>query len=114
MSEIRTEEELMQRLAALGDISDEQRKEVVCALLGHSRVHTFCFGYHYCARCGAQVGDSLGSVYFCPEEVIIGHMDGNCPTCRENYEKLGWQDKYLCPDPFVRAEMFGPEEADTK
>jgi hypothetical protein len=107
MSEIRTEEELMQRLEALGDITEEQRKEAVCVLLGHSMVHTFFFGYHYCARCGDQVGDSLGSVYFCPQEVVVGHMGGNCPTCRENYAKLGWQDKFLCPDPFAK-------EADSK
>lgn len=28
----------------------------------------------------------------------VGH---NCPTCRANYEKLGWEDKILTPDPFI-------------
>ncbi len=95
-----TEQELTEKLAALGDISDEQRKEVVCALVGHSKIQCFCFGYFTCSRCGAQVGDALGSTYDAAESVVIvGH---NCPTCRANYEKLGWQDKYLCPDPFAK------------
>ncbi len=94
-----TEQELTEKLEALGSITDEQRRRVVCSLLGHSKIQTGCFGYFYCARCGDQVGDSLASVYDASDVVIVGH---NCPRCRANYEKLGWEDKYLCPDPFAK------------
>jgi hypothetical protein len=100
-----TEQELMAKLTALGDISDEQRNEVTCALIGHSKIQTYCFGYYNCARCGAQVGDSLGGFYpQASEVVVVGHMGGNCPTCRANYETLTWQDKIFCPDPFAVKE----------
>lgn len=104
MAEI-TEQELMQKLASLGDITEEQRNAIVCSLLGHSKIQRFCFGYYTCSRCGALVGDSLGSVYpQASEVVVVGHMNGECSTCKTNYEKLGWQDKIFCPDPFVRTQ----------
>ena len=93
-----TEAELLNKIAALGDITEDQRNAIVCSLIGHSKIQTFCFGYYSCARCGTQLGDSLGSSYpSASEVVIVGH---NCPTCRANYEKLGWKDKLFCPDPF--------------
>jgi hypothetical protein len=45
-------------------------KSVVCSLVGHSRIQEFCFGYYTCARCGAQVGDSLGSMYPEPKQPL--------------------------------------------
>lgn len=38
----------------------ERIRAMLCAWLGHSRAFTYCFGYVYCARCEAQVGDNLG------------------------------------------------------
>ena len=77
----------------------EQAQSVICALVGHSKIETICFGYHYCARCGAQVGDTLASVYSGAEEaIVVGH---NCEVCRENYAKLDWRSKMLAPDPFA-------------
>lgn len=94
-----TEEEYHAKIAALGPMDNEQRKAVTCALLGHSRIVTNFFGRISCARCGEMVGDQLGGFGFegAPEAVIVGH---NCPICYENYTKLGWKDKVLCPDPF--------------
>lgn len=98
-----TIEEYKAKIAALEPLTDEQRKHVTCSLLGHSHIVTGCIGYIYCARCGEQVGDQLGGYFYDPLAVIVGH---NCPTCRENYEKLGWEDKVLTPDPFeVANEM---------
>jgi len=98
MSEIKSEKELMEKLELL-NLDEEQKKKVTCSLIGHSLIQTSCFGYYYYARCGSQVGDSLGSVYLNAEKtVIVGH---NCPTCKENYDKLTWKDKVLCPDPFT-------------
>lgn len=74
----------------------------VCSLIGHSRISIHCFGYRYCARCEALVGDSLGSIDTGAEQaVIVGH---NCPTCRANFEKLTWQDKVYAPDPFAESK----------
>ncbi len=97
-----TEREFLERLDAFQIEDERTRNKVVCALLGHSKIQKYFMGYYSCARCGAQVGDSLGSTYgSAPETVIVGH---NCPTCRENYAKLGWQDKLFTPEPFAEQE----------
>jgi len=72
-------------------------KKTFCTWTRHSRIHTNCFGYKYCARCGEQVGDSLAGYYYDENTVVIGH---NCPKCFENYKKLSWIDKFLTPYPF--------------
>lgn len=93
-----TKVEFQNRLAAMGKMDKDQRNRVVCALIGHSRIETLCMGYHYCGRCDAQVGDTLGSVYRGAEDcVAVGH---NCETCRANYKKLTWRDKLYAPNPF--------------
>lgn len=73
----------------------EIRRRVYCARHGHSRVSTYCFGYRYCARCEAQVGDNLASIDGGAETaVIVGH---NCETCRENSKALLEGDLALLP-----------------
>lgn len=95
-----TENELHKKLDSLGPVSDETRNEIVCALIGHSRIQTFCFGYFNCARCGEQLGDTSMGVYPGAETaVIVGH---DCPTCRENAKSLSWKDTIFCPDPFKK------------
>lgn len=97
--EIQSEKELLEKLDVLGVTDEDQKKEITCSLIGHSKIQTFCFGYYNCARCGEQVGDSLGSCYPGAEDtVIVGHK---CPTCEANYKKLTWEDKIFCPDPFA-------------
>lgn len=94
-------QELEQKIAALkglGGISEEQQREIICTLIGHSRIITICFGYVSCARCEHQIGDTLAGMFDTSDCVIVGH---NCEACRANYEKLDWTDKYLTPDPFV-------------
>jgi hypothetical protein len=91
-----TKREVMERVRGL---SQEERNQVVCALVGHSRIQTSFFGYYYCGRCNAQVGDSLGSIYpSAAAVVVVGH---NCETCRANAKTLTWRDKLFAPDPFV-------------
>ena len=93
-----TKKELFEKLKILKPESKDQRNQLICALIGHSRIQTTFFGYYYCGRCGAQLGDSLGSYYpEASEVVIVGH---NCDTCRKNFKKCTWQDKLYCPDPF--------------
>lgn len=96
-----TIEEYNAKIMGLEPLTDEQRKSITCSLLGHSHITTGCWGYVYCARCGAQVGDTLGDCFYDPLEVRVGH---NCPVCRANYKKLGWESKILTPDPFEEAE----------
>ena len=75
-------------------------KLMICSLLGHSRISTVCFGYRYCARCGDQLGDSLGSTdNGLPKAVIVNHSN-DCKNCRANYKTLSWKDKIFCPNPF--------------
>lgn len=101
--EINSENELLEKLNTIGVTDDEQKKELICSLIGHSRIQTTCFGYYYCARCGTQVGDTLAGVYpGAVDTVIVGH---NCPTCRENYKKLTWKDKVFSPDPFAENKI---------
>lgn len=75
----------------------ERVKAVFCALFGHSRIQTHCWGYWYCGRCGVLVGDSLAGVYRAEGVVIVGH---GCDQCRDNYRRLSWRDKILAPKPF--------------
>lgn len=75
-------------------------KAIFCVLFGHSDIITMCFGYVSCARCEDQIGDTLAGVYPTNKCVVVGH---NCPTCRENYKRLTWRDKFLAPDPFRRS-----------
>ena|SRR5258708_37615795 len=91
--------ELLTKIRALGKISKEQRNSVVCSLIGHSRIHTNCMGYKYCARCGEQVGDSLAGAYTGKDTVIVGH---NCKVCRKNFKALTWADKIYTADPFAK------------
>src|SRR5678816_3411289 len=92
-----TKAEVMRRVKGL---DDARRNATVCVLVGHSGIQTVCFGYYSCARCGAQVGDTLAGSYDPAKIVVIGH---NCKTCQANYEAMGWQDKLFAPDPFERA-----------
>jgi hypothetical protein len=59
-----------------------------------------CFGYRSCGRCGAQLGDNLGSVdYGQATAVIIGH---NCKVCKKNYKDCTWKDKLYVINPFTK------------
>lgn len=100
--EIKSEKELQKKLDALGLDDDEQIKRVVCSLIGHSNIQTMCFGYVYCSRCDAQVGDTLGSFYENEKQVVVGH---NCDICHKNYKKLSWKDKFMAPNPFKKEIM---------
>jgi len=94
-----TEKELQTKIAALGLPEDDPRiKGIVCQLIGHSRIVELCFGYVSCARCGDQIGDTLGGTYDLSDKIVVGH---NCETCRANYAKLNWQDRFMVGDPFT-------------
>lgn len=96
-----TRDDLVRKLAALGEITEPERNRITCALIGHSRIVTYCFGYVSCARCGDQIGDTLGGMTDLENSVVVGHA---CDICRANYEKLGWQDKLFVANPFEGQE----------
>lgn len=78
-----------------------QRAAIACAVHGHPRVKTACFGYISCARCDAQVGDTLGGSYDTSEDVIVGH---DCAACRKNARQLTRKELTFLPKE-VRDEL---------
>lgn len=96
-----TRADVMSRIHGL---SIDQQRSTVCAMVGHSRIRDYCFGYHHCARCGALRGDSLAGAYRDDDAVYPSHLkvrpipDG-C-NCAKNAESLTWRDTLYLPDPF--------------
>ena len=95
------EEDLRRKLEALGEIGIPQRNRITCILIGHSRIVTMNYGHVSCARCGDQIGDTLGGMTSLENSVVVGHA---CDICRANYEKLDWQDKLFVANPFEGQE----------
>lgn len=73
-----------------------------CVMFGHSKIVETCFGYVHCARCGDLIGDAFAGVFDGSKCVIVGH---NCKTCQENYKKLKFKDRFLCPYPFKKEDV---------
>lgn len=94
-----TKAKLIAKIKALGKITTEQKHEIVCSLIGHSKIVDLCFGYVTCARCNQQIGDTLGGIFDLKTYVIVGHK---CKECVANYKSLTWKDTYLTPDPFKK------------
>lgn len=92
-----TKSQLIAKLKALGKISIEQKKQITCSLIGHSRIIFNSFGYVHCARCGDQIGDLLGGYFDASKNVIVGHK---CEICVNNEKTLTWKDRYLAKTPF--------------
>lgn len=86
-------------------LSAEQQKAMVCALVGHSKIRDFCFGYHHCARCGALLGDSLGGAYQDDTAVYPTHLGQKIKGCHcaQNAKALTWRDTLYAPDPFAKS-----------
>lgn len=94
--------------ARIRGLTKEQQKAVVCALVGHSRIVDFCMWQYSCSRCGDVVGDSLtGTVGDRAKGwVIVGH---GCDACIENYERMGWRDKFLAHSNPVEENVNYPD-----
>lgn len=95
-----TRASLHAKLKALDPADGGARNAIVCALIGHSSIVTYCFGYVSCSRCEAQLGDTLAGAYSLKDSVIVGH---DCARCQTNYSKLGWRDKLYARAPFRKA-----------
>lgn len=105
VDKIESKEELDAALAPIkARVTEEQFKEMVCTLIGHSRIIDTSFCYVYCARCGDQIGDTLGGSFNGRDHVINGH---DCSVCRENAKALTWRDTVYAPDPFAKEPSNG-------
>ncbi len=82
----------------------EKLRRIMCALFRHSNIEDVCFGYHYCARCGDEVGDSLAGIYGNSEVVGIGC---DCELCRYRYSHMGLVDTFLTKKPEWIGETEG-------
>ena len=90
-----TLEDVKVRIAGL---AEETQRKMVCALVGHSRLLTHFFGYHYCARCEAQVGDSLGGAFQDRDNKLkLAILGCTCEQCVSNYAAFDWKDTFLVP-----------------
>lgn len=100
MAQKMTKKRVLEGLKAFGDIDDDTKKAIVCALVGHSRIVQNCFGQITCARCDAIVGDALAGYYDGSNKVFMQH---NCEACRAQYETLTWRSKLFAPS---KKEIF--------
>jgi hypothetical protein len=99
-----TKKAVLAKIEALGPgIDEDTRNGIVCALIGHSRIVDACFGQITCGRCGAIVGDTLAGCYDMKGHTVIDH---NCEACRDNYAKMGWQDKLFID----KEKVFPPRD----
>lgn len=78
------------------------QRRVQCARYGHPPVVTMFFGYVYCARCEAQIGDTLAGVFDTSRVCVVGH---DCDVCREVWNSLTREQRKLTPDPFAPREV---------
>lgn len=93
-----TRADLRAKLAALGEITKDQRNDIVCSLLGHSDIVCYSFWRFLCGRCGDIVGDKLSGATG-EKYVVIGC---DCKKCRANFKKLDWRHKLYVPSPFKK------------
>jgi len=101
---IETKKELLEVLKNIPIQSDEQKRRIICSLIGHSNICETCWGYRNCGRCGETLGDNLAGIDLGREtSVIIGH---NCKECKKNYKKCSWKDKYLVKNPFTKSRKI--------
>ena len=95
-----TKTEVLKRVKGL---NDKQKNSVVCSLVGHSNIQSYCLGYYSCGRCGEQIGDNMCGNYSNAKNVVV--IDHNCKTCRKNYKKLTWKDKLFVKNPFKKVKI---------
>lgn len=71
-------------------------RAMICAAFRHSRVLDTFFNYQYCARCGAQVGDTLGGVGV-GGPVVGLNFPADCEKCA--HDQMTFMDRFLIRKP---------------
>lgn len=81
---MKTQEELLEKLDALGKIEPEQRRAITCVLIGHSRLVAPVGALLFCARCMTP---------YTPARMdTLVYQDHDCVACNENRKRLNWED----------------------
>lgn len=82
-----------------------QKRAIYCVLNGHTPITEYCFGYHSCARCDEQLGDSLGGAYRSDSNVYVSHIGQNLDGCNclANARALKRKDRALVPAEILKA-----------
>jgi hypothetical protein len=88
-----TRAQVLEKVKALGGVTESFRNSYVCNLLGHTKVQKPEGWVNVCARCGAPVFSPT------PREgaVILGQ---DTPEMRENHSLLRWKDLLYAPVAF--------------
>lgn len=95
------QEEFERKLKVFGDLSEDQKAAITCAVYGHSKVVHSYFGYITCARCEATLGDSLLSLYGGSDDLVI--FGDQSEENKQRYSILTWEHKHRTADPFYVA-----------
>lgn len=80
-------------------------RAALCAWVGHSRLATCFFGYIYCGRCHAMIGDQIAGATR-RDVMFIGASKCNrqpCVKCLVIESRLNWRDRLLTPSSGVRS-----------
>jgi hypothetical protein len=107
-----TQESFEDKLKVFGEITEEQKSAVACAILGHSKVIDACFGQITCGRCGANLGDTLVGTYTIPEGSFLRKSVEENIANRDKWDSLSWSDTYLITDTFSTSveNILSPED----
>ena len=89
---------------------------IFCAIFRHSHLVTNCIGYKYCARCGAQLGDTLAGTGLSVGKgghFLIGQTC-QCDKCRASFDSLTWLDRFMCPKAAFPSDEYVASEKKKK
>jgi hypothetical protein len=89
---------------------------IFCALFRHSHLVTNFIGYKYCARCGAQLGDTLAGTGLSVGKgghFLIGQTC-QCDACRASFDSLTWLDRFMCDKPVWPTDEYVASEKKKK
>jgi hypothetical protein len=91
------QDELIQAEKIRAEIKElEIKGKKLCKKNGHSKIFYSFWGYIHCARCGEQIGDKLGGVFFGADKMIgVECQDNPCEICDPLIKKLNPFDKKM-------------------
>ena len=69
-------------------LTKEQKIRIYCVKHGHANYVYKCWGYVYCGRCEAQIGDQLVIGFDTKKLMVIGHKCKVCNSIRKNLKKF--------------------------
>ena len=77
-------------------LTNEHKARIYCAKYRHAKFFHQFWGYVHCGRCGEQIGDKLGGVFYGASEMASPQCkDSPCEHCDPIIKKLSKKDKIL-------------------